>query len=83
MIAALFAWLISHWPAVLFSKNKPASTTFLSEQTSQHYFSLRTNQHQTSAASQTNSLSVVLAARGGSRGKEGVRMNLDTTPVAR
>jgi hypothetical protein len=32
----------------------PASSTFLSEQTSQQYFSLRTNQHQSSATSQTN-----------------------------
>jgi hypothetical protein len=32
---ALFAWLISHQPAVLFSQNKP---------TSQRYFSLRTYQ---------------------------------------
>jgi hypothetical protein len=31
---ALFAWLISHQPAVLFSQNKPASSTLLSEQTS-------------------------------------------------
>jgi hypothetical protein len=31
---ALFAWLISYQPAVLFSQNKPASSTFLSEQTS-------------------------------------------------
>jgi hypothetical protein len=31
---ALFAWLISHQPAVLFSQNKPVSTTLLSEQTS-------------------------------------------------
>jgi hypothetical protein len=43
---SLFAWLISHRPAVLFSQNKPA--------TSQQYFSLRTNQHQLSATSQTN-----------------------------
>jgi hypothetical protein len=35
---ALFAWLISHQPAVLFSHNKPA--------TSNQYSSLRTNQHQ-------------------------------------
>jgi hypothetical protein len=37
--SALFAWLISHQPAVLFSRNKPASSNqakvlFLSEQTS-------------------------------------------------
>jgi hypothetical protein len=36
----------------------PASSTFLSEQTSQQYFSLRTNQHQPSATSQTNRLLV-------------------------
>jgi hypothetical protein len=35
-ISALFAWLISHQPTVLFSQNKPA--------TSQQYYSLRTNQ---------------------------------------
>jgi hypothetical protein len=45
---ALFVWLISHQPAVLFSQNKPATVT------SQQYFSLRTNQHQPSATSQTN-----------------------------
>jgi hypothetical protein len=28
------AWLISHQTAVLFSQNKPATSTFLSEQTS-------------------------------------------------
>jgi hypothetical protein len=33
-IIALFAWLISHQPAVLFSQNKPASSTFISEQIS-------------------------------------------------
>jgi hypothetical protein len=48
---ALFVWLISHQPAVLFSQNKPA--------TSQQYFSLRTNQHQPSATSQTNRLEMV------------------------
>jgi hypothetical protein len=37
---ALFAWLISHQPAVFFSQNKPA--------TSNQYSSLRTNQHQPS-----------------------------------
>jgi hypothetical protein len=36
----------------------PASSTFLSEQISQQYFSLRTNQHQPSATSQTNRLSM-------------------------
>jgi hypothetical protein len=30
----LFVWLISHQPAVLFSQNKPAISTFLSEQIS-------------------------------------------------
>jgi hypothetical protein len=45
---ALFAWLISHQPAVLFSHNKPA--------TSNQYSSLRTNQHQPSATSQPNRL---------------------------
>jgi hypothetical protein len=33
-ICALFVWLISHQPAVLFSQNKPATSTFLSEQIS-------------------------------------------------
>jgi hypothetical protein len=33
-VSALFAWLISHQPAVLFSQNKPDTSTFLSEQTS-------------------------------------------------
>jgi hypothetical protein len=28
---SLFTWLISHQPAALFSQNKPASSTFLSE----------------------------------------------------
>jgi hypothetical protein len=31
---SLFAWLISHQPAVFFSQNKPATSTFLSEQIS-------------------------------------------------
>jgi hypothetical protein len=31
---ALFPWLISHQPAVLFSQNKPATSTLLSEQNS-------------------------------------------------
>jgi hypothetical protein len=31
---ALFAWLISHQRAVLFSQNKPATSTFISEQIS-------------------------------------------------
>jgi hypothetical protein len=42
----LFVWLISHQLTVLFSQNKPAIN--------QQYFSLRTNQHQPSATSQTN-----------------------------
>jgi hypothetical protein len=37
---ALFAWLISHQPAVLFSPNKSATSI------SKQYCSLRTNQHQ-------------------------------------
>jgi hypothetical protein len=41
-----FVRLISHRPSIYFSQNKPA--------TSQQYFSLRTNQHQQSATSQTN-----------------------------
>jgi hypothetical protein len=36
----------------------PVSSTFLSPATSQQYFSLRTNQHQPSATSQTNRLIV-------------------------
>jgi hypothetical protein len=44
---ALFVWLISHQPAVFFSQ--PSAT-------SQQYFSLRTNQHQSLATSQTNML---------------------------
>jgi hypothetical protein len=44
MLIALFVWLISHQPAVLFSRKKPA--------TSQHYFSLVTNQHQSSERAQ-------------------------------
>jgi hypothetical protein len=47
---ALFARLISHQLAVLFSQNKPA--------TNQQYSSLRTNQHQSSATSQPNRLVV-------------------------
>jgi hypothetical protein len=38
----------------------PASGTFLSEQTSQQYFSLTTNQHQSSATSQTNKPNIVV-----------------------
>jgi hypothetical protein len=34
VIFALFVWLISHQPAVLFSQNKSAISTFLSEQIS-------------------------------------------------
>jgi hypothetical protein len=45
-IDTLFAWLISHQSAVLFSQNA----------ISQQYFSLRTNQHQPSATNQTNRL---------------------------
>jgi hypothetical protein len=45
---SLFVWLISHQPTILFSQSKPA--------TSQQYFSLRINQHQPSATSQTNRL---------------------------
>jgi hypothetical protein len=48
-MGALFAWLISHQPTVLFSQNKPART-------SQRCSSLRTNQHQPSATSQRNRL---------------------------
>jgi hypothetical protein len=47
-VRALFVWLISHQPAVLFSQNKSA--------TSQQYISLRTNQHQPSATSRPNRL---------------------------
>jgi hypothetical protein len=36
---SLFAWLISHQPAVLFSQNKSVTSN-------QQYFSLSTNQHQ-------------------------------------
>jgi hypothetical protein len=54
--SALFVWLISHQPTVLFSQNKPAITTqpavLFSQNkpviTSQQYFSLRTNQPQPS-----------------------------------
>jgi hypothetical protein len=62
---SLFAWLISHQSAVLFSHNKPAtsnqSAVLFSHNkpapaTSQQYFSLGTNQHQPSATKQTNSL---------------------------
>jgi hypothetical protein len=49
---ALFAWLISHQPAVLsLTTNQPPAT-------SQQYSSLRTNQHQPSATSQPNRLMV-------------------------
>jgi hypothetical protein len=54
--AALFVW----------AYQPPANSTFLSEQTShqppatsQQYFSLRTNQHQASATSQTNRLAIL------------------------
>jgi hypothetical protein len=53
--------LISHQPAVLFSRNKSTtsnqSTLLFSQNksaTNQYYFSLRTNQHQQLATSQTN-----------------------------
>jgi hypothetical protein len=53
LMSALFVWLISHQPAVLFSQiNQPPET-------SQQYFSLRTNQHQPSATSQTNRLVIL------------------------
>jgi hypothetical protein len=39
----------------------PANSTFLSQQTSQQYSSLRTNQHQPSATSQPKMLSIPLA----------------------
>jgi hypothetical protein len=42
-IHALFVWIISHQPALRFSQNKPAI--------SKQYFSLRTNQHQSSLIS--------------------------------
>jgi hypothetical protein len=48
--SALFTWLISHQPAVLFSHNNQPPAT------SQQYSSLRTNQHQPSATSQPNRL---------------------------
>jgi hypothetical protein len=48
---ALFAWLISHQPTVLFSQNKPATSNQQPARTSQQYSSLRTNQHQPSATS--------------------------------
>jgi hypothetical protein len=54
-ICALFVWLISHQPTVLFSQNKPVITNQPSP-TSQQYFSLRTNQHQPSATGRTNRL---------------------------
>jgi hypothetical protein len=47
-IIALFAWLISHEPAVLFSQNKPATSNQPAVLFSQK------NQHQPSATSQTN-----------------------------
>jgi hypothetical protein len=46
--SALFVWLISHQPAVLFSKQtshqQPASSTFLSEQTSTRAISQQPNE---------------------------------------
>jgi hypothetical protein len=46
----------------------PAISTFLSEQTRQQYFSLRINQHQPSATSQTNRLSISNITHADSRG---------------
>jgi hypothetical protein len=43
----MFAWLMSHQQTVFYSQNKSATN-------SQQYFSLKTNQHQLSATSQTN-----------------------------
>jgi hypothetical protein len=51
---ALFPWLINHQRAVLFSQNKPASSTFLSEQIS--------TSHQPSATSKTNRLQTEITA---------------------
>jgi 5-methylcytosine-specific restriction endonuclease McrA len=50
----MFAWLISHQPAVLFSQNKPVTNNqpavlYQPPTISQQHFSLRTNQHQPSA----------------------------------
>jgi hypothetical protein len=49
----IFARLISHQPAVLFSQNKPA--------TSQQYSSLRTNQHQPSVLFSQNKLAPAIS----------------------
>jgi hypothetical protein len=49
---ALFPWLISHQAAVLFSQNKSATSN------QPTVLSLRTNQHQPSATSQTNRLEI-------------------------
>jgi hypothetical protein len=48
---SLFAWLISHQPAVLFSHNKSPTS-------SQQYVSLKTNQDRPSATGQTNRLQI-------------------------
>jgi hypothetical protein len=62
---AMFAWLISHQPAVLFSQNKPTTSNqpairFSQNKPaptiSQQYVYLKTNQHQPSATSQRNRL---------------------------
>jgi multidrug efflux pump subunit AcrB len=49
---ALFVWLVSHQPAVFFSQNKRNQLP----PTNKQYFSLKTNQHQPLATSQTNRL---------------------------
>jgi hypothetical protein len=56
-ICSVFLWLISHQSAVLFSQNKSAASN------QPTVLSLRTNQHQPSATSQTNRL--LLASRAG------------------
>jgi hypothetical protein len=47
---------IAFFRPVRLAYQPPASSIFLSEQNSQQYFSLRTNQHQPSATNQTNGL---------------------------
>jgi hypothetical protein len=49
-------FLLSNIHPIRLAYQPPANNTFLSEQTSQQYFSLRTNQHQPPATSQTNRL---------------------------
>lgn len=49
----MFVWLISHQSAILFFRNKSTNSY-----TSEHYFSLKTYQHQPPAVSQTNRLLV-------------------------